>query len=165
MKPERNTIIGRWAELYGADLYRFARFRLYSIVDAEDAVQDLFVRLATSSSDLDSVISPRSFLIRSLRNLCIDRLKRRTLSLTPLTEKMDVVQESEAESEAENEVERIKLLMRQLPEEQAEVISMRTAQNLSFAEIAEILDIPTTTVKSRFAYGIEKLRKMLNDKK
>lgn len=161
MKPERNTIIGRWAELYGADLYRFARFRLGSIADAEDAVQDLFVRLATSTSDLGSVASPRSFLIRSLRNLCIDRLKRRTLSLTSLTEKMDVVQENEAE----NEVERIKLLMRQLPEEQAEVISMRTAQNLSFAEIAEILDIPTTTAKSRFAYGIDKLRKMLNDKK
>lgn len=161
MKPERNTIIGRWAELYGADLYRFARFRLGSVADAEDAVQDLFVRLATSSSDLGSVTSPRSFLIRSLRNLCIDRLKRRTLSLTSLTEKMDVVQENEAE----NEVERIKLLMRQLPEEQAEVISMRTAQNLSFAEIAEILDIPTTTAKSRFAYGIDKLRKMLNDKK
>lgn len=161
MKPERNTIIGRWAELYGADLYRFARFRLGSIADAEDAVQDLFVRLATSSSDLGSVTSPRSFLIRSLRNLCIDRLKRRTLSLTSLTEKMDVVQENEAE----NEVERIKLFMRQLPEEQAEVISMRTAQNLSFAEIAEILDIPTTTAKSRFAYGIDKLRKMLNDKK
>ena len=161
MKPERNTIIGRWAELYGADLYRFARFRLGSVADAEDAVQDLFVRLATSTSDLGSVTSPRSFLIRSLRNLCIDRLKRRTLSLTSLTEKMDVVQENEAE----NEVERIKLLMRQLPEEQAEVISMRTAQNLSFAEIAEILDIPTTTAKSRFAYGIDKLRKMLNDKK
>ena len=161
MKPERNTIIGRWAELYGADLYRFARFRLGSVADAEDAVQDLFVRLATSSSDLGSVASPRSFLIRSLRNLCIDRLKRRTLSLTSLTEKMDIVQENEAE----NEVERIKLFMRQLPEEQAEVISMRTAQNLSFAEIAEILDIPTTTVKSRFAYGIDKLRKMLNDKK
>ena len=161
MKPERNTIIGRWAELYRADLYRFARFRLGSIADAEDAVQDLFVRLATSTSDLGSVTSPRSFLIRSLRNLCIDRLKRRTLSLTSLTEKMDIVQENEAE----NEVERIKLFMRQLPEEQAEVISMRTAQNLSFAEIAEILDIPTTTVKSRFAYGIDKLRKMLNDKK
>ena len=161
MKPERNTIIGRWAELYGADLYRFARFRLGSVADAEDAVQDLFVRLATSSSDLGSVASPRSFLIRSLRNLCIDRLKRRKLSTTPLTEKIDVEQECEAESE----IERIKVLMRQLPEEQAEVISMRTAQNLSFAEIAEILDIPTTTVKSRFAYGIDKLRKMLNDKK
>ena len=74
---------------------------------------------------------------------------------------MDVEQECEAESE----IERIKVLMRHLPEEQAEVISMRTAQNLSFAEIAEILDIPTTTVKSRFAYGIDKLRKMLNDKK
>ncbi|MBO5902974.1 MAG: RNA polymerase sigma factor [Tidjanibacter sp.] len=161
MKPERNTIIGRWAELYGADLYRFARFRLGSVADAEDAVQDLFVRLATSSSDLGSVASPRSFLIRSLRNLCIDRLKRRTLSTTPLTEKMDIEQECEAESE----IERIKVLMRHLPEEQSEVISMRTAQNLSFAEIAEILDIPTTTVKSRFAYGIDKLRKMLNDKK
>lgn len=42
---------------------------------------------------------------------------------------------------------------------------MRTAQHLSFAEIAEVLDVPISTAKSRFAYGIDKVRKMLNDKK
>ncbi|MBR6813756.1 MAG: RNA polymerase sigma factor, partial [Tidjanibacter sp.] len=90
MKPERNKIIGRWAELYQTDLYRFARFSLGSAADAEDAVQDLFVRLASSSSDISAVASPRSFLIRSLRNLCIDRQRRRSLSVVPLSDKFDV---------------------------------------------------------------------------
>ncbi len=161
MKPERNKIIGRWAELYGADLFRFARFRLNSATDAEDAVQDLFVRLATSSSDISAVTSPRSFLIRSLRNLCIDRMRRKSLPVVPLTDRVDVAEESETDVE----VERIKRLVHELPAEQSEVILMRTAQRLSFAEIAEVLDVPLSTAKSRFAYGIDKLRKMLNDKK
>ncbi|MBR2061291.1 MAG: RNA polymerase sigma factor [Tidjanibacter sp.] len=161
MKPERNKIIGRWAELYQTDLYRFARFTLGSAADAEDTVQDLFVRLASSSSDISAVASPRSFLIRSLRNLCIDRQRRRSLSVVPLSDKFDVAEENEAEVE----VERIKRLLRELPAEQSEVIMMRTAQHLSFAEIAEVLDVPISTAKSRFTYGIDKVRKMLNDKK
>lgn len=161
MKSERNKILGRWAEVYGADLYKFARFTLSSAADAEDAVQDLFVRLASSSSDISAVASPRSFLIRSLRNLCIDRLRRRTLPVVPLTDRLDVAEESEAEVE----VERIKRLLRELPAEQSEVIWMRTSQSLSFAEIAELLEVPISTAKSRFAYGIDKVRKMLNDKK
>lgn len=81
--------------------------------------------------------------------------------MVPLSDKFDVAEENEAEVE----VERIKRLLQELPAEQSEVIMMRTAQHLSFAEIAEVLDVPISTAKSRFTYGIDKVRKMLNDKK
>ncbi|MDE6857689.1 MAG: RNA polymerase subunit sigma, partial [Alistipes sp.] len=42
------------------------------------------------------------------------------------------------------------------------VIRMRIHDELHFTEIAEILDIPVTTAKSRFAYGISKLRRLLS---
>ncbi|WP_419523449.1 sigma factor-like helix-turn-helix DNA-binding protein [Alistipes putredinis] len=49
-----------------------------------------------------------------------------------------------------------------LPEEQAEVIRLKTSDSLTFARIAEITGTTEATVKSRFRYGIGKLRKLIN---
>ena len=49
-----------------------------------------------------------------------------------------------------------------LPEEQAEVIRLKTSDSLTFARIAEITGSTEATVKSRFRYGIGKLRKLIN---
>lgn len=60
------------------------------------------------------------------------------------------------------EYERIVALLDDIPFEQAEVIRMNTIDNLSFVEIAEILDLSVSTVKSRFMYGVNKVRAKLN---
>ena len=62
-----------------------------------------------------------------------------------------------------NEVEyrRIARLLTEIPDEQVEVIRLRIYGDNSFAEVAEILSLPLPTVKSRFLYGQEKLRKGL----
>ena len=49
----------------------------------------------------------------------------------------------------------------EIPDKQAEVIRLRIYGDNSFAEVAEILSLPLPTVKSRFLYGLEKLRKGL----
>ena len=46
-------------------------------------------------------------------------------------------------------------------EEQAEVIRLRIYGNNNFADVAEILSLPLPTVKSRFLYGLEKIRKAM----
>lgn len=61
----------------------------------------------------------------------------------------------------EQEYRRINTLLHSIPVEQAEVIRMRIHGDRSFVEIADILEIPVTTVKSRFLYGIEKIKKGL----
>ena len=55
--------------------------------------------------------------------------------------------------------------LQQIPPEQRDVIMLRTIGNKSFAEIAVIVGTPVATVKSRFRYGIEKIRKTLNNNK
>lgn len=60
------------------------------------------------------------------------------------------------------EYERIAGLLALLPEEQAEVIRLKTSDSLTFARIAEITGSTEATVKSRFRYGIGKLRKLIN---
>jgi RNA polymerase sigma-70 factor (ECF subfamily) len=59
----------------------------------------------------------------------------------------------------EQEYQRICQLLDRIPSEQAEVIRLRYYGDKSFREIAVILDLPLTTVKSRFQYGIDKIRR------
>lgn len=56
------------------------------------------------------------------------------------------------------EYHRIEALLQKLPEEQAETIRLRVLDDLSFTDIATILNIPVSTTKSRFKYGIDKLK-------
>ena len=145
-----------------AALYRFALFKLRDAHEAEDAVQELFLKLATSRVDFGKVADKRNYLIRCMFNACTDRQKRRC-AFAPLTENIaDDSPQPLVDSERQHEAERIGRLLDKLPDEQAEVIRMRCCDGLHFTEIADILGLPATTVKSRFAYGIEKLRQRFN---
>ena len=57
--------------------------------------------------------------------------------------------------------ERLGTLLDRLPAEQAEVIRLHTFASMRFTEIAETLELPASTVKSRFHYGIERLKTLL----
>ena len=63
--------------------------------------------------------------------------------------------------EAQEEFKRIERLLSRLPEQQSEVIRLHIHAGLKFTEIAETLEQPVTTIKSRFASGIEKLKQQL----
>lgn len=71
--------------------------------------------------------------------------------------KTDVAEASDPGNESD--YKRIVGLLTEIPDEQAEVIRLRIYGDNSFAEVAEILSLPLSTVKSRFLYGLEKLRK------
>ena len=62
----------------------------------------------------------------------------------------------------EQEFNKINRLLSEIPEEQAEVIRLRIYSDLSFQEIAESVQIPLATAKSRFLYGITKIRKEIS---
>jgi RNA polymerase sigma-70 factor (ECF subfamily) len=66
---------------------------------------------------------------------------------------------------AQQEYQRIEKILHQIPEDQAAVIRLRVLDNLSFIEIAALLEQPVTTVKSRFKYGMDKLKDFFNCKK
>ena len=63
--------------------------------------------------------------------------------------------------EAEQEQRRIEQLLSRLPEQQSEVIRLHIHCSLKFTEIAEMLETPASTIKSRFMSGIERLKQLL----
>ena len=140
-------------------LLQYAYYRLGNVVDAEDAVQDTLVSLHQRRQQEDFSISNLSaYLFRSLSNRCVSyQRENNRLHLVPLDNQTDP-----ADTESENfeqEYQRICQLLAEIPDEQAEVIRLRYYGDKTFKEIAQILDEPITTVKSRFVYGLEKIKR------
>lgn len=142
-------------------LLRYACYKLGNKEDAEDALHDCYLKLHKhfSSQQGTTTIDMKHYVFRSISNLCTSRLADSSKTKNVPLDGFDV---AEAPSNNNNEeYQRIIRLLKDIPEEQAEVIRLRMYGNRSFSEIAEILQIPLPTVKSRFLYGLEKIRKAM----
>lgn len=186
--PDTNRTLKEAEQLMAAErqeMLQYACYRLGSIDDAEDAVQDVFVMLhrrlgesndegiASDSSAVRGVGAdfkePRerggnaevrnlsAYLYRTLANICISRLREAGRMPTVAIDSQPEPMVSE-DDDFEQEYRRINHLLNALPEEQAEIIRLRYYGNKSFQEIADILGIKLPTAKSRFRYGIEKIK-------
>ena len=139
----------------------FAYIRTGSQADAEDIVQDVLLRLFHSDCNLDRIDDVERYLWRAIANRCCDYHRHRRNATLP-TERAAALADDSGDQELREEYERIAGLLATLPEEQAEVIRLKTSDSLTFARIAEITGTTEATVKSRFRYGIGKLRKLIN---
>ncbi|MBP3510435.1 MAG: RNA polymerase sigma factor [Prevotella sp.] len=142
-------------------LLRLACCRTGDVDDAADIVQDVLMK-TWKRKDAVAIADVRGYLYRSLFNACATyRHRRASVTFVPVS--ADIPAEAPADDGTAAEYRRIMRLLETIPAEQAEVISLRTAGGKSFAEIAGILGLPLPSVKSRFRYGIEKIRKMIYD--
>ena len=159
-----NSILSDLVKVIGMErdaLLTYASYRLGNRSDAEDVLHDCYLKLHERFTDGQegAKLNIRNYVFRSLSNLCTDRLADRTRHLTVDLGQQDVV-ETDTDNR-ESEYYRITSMLDRIPEEQAEVIRLRMYGNRSFAEISNILQVPLPTVKSRFLYGIEKIRKAM----
>ena len=141
------------------NLLQYACYRLGDVDEAEDAVQDVCLSLHCRISEEGlSVRNPVAYLYRTLSNLCVTRLREAALHQEIPIDTLPEPADTETE-DFEQEFRRISRLLCEIPDEQAEVIRLRFYGDKSFREIADILGLPLTTAKSRFTYGLEKIRR------
>lgn len=165
MKKTNDITQEKLADAFKAErphLLRYACYRLGNEDDAKDVLQDTFLRLHTRITDADDlqISNLRSYIFRTLTNFCAKwQTGANKIKTIPLDMRIDVADTHYMGNEAE--YRRIASLLTEIPDEQAEVIRLRIYGDNSFAEVAEILSLPLPTVKSRFHYGLEKLRKGL----
>lgn len=155
------TILEKVIEENQNYLFRFAYFRIGKREIAEDIVQNVFLKLVEKGYDLSRVKSPKMYLFKMLSNSIVNYQNRHINKVVSINEIEELSLEEDSDAELQREYERIVHLLYDIPYEQAEVIRMNTIDNLSFVEIAEILNISVSTVKSRFMYGINKVRNKL----
>ncbi len=141
-------------------MFRFAYMRVGNRADAEDIVQDVFLKLFRSGENLARVRNLQHYLFRSISNSCRDYHRRRLYNIIPI-EDSEVMEIPEDDRQMHEEYIRIGRLLEKLPEEQAEIVRLKCSDGLKFREIAKLLDIPLATAKSRYRYAIEHIRQEL----
>jgi RNA polymerase sigma-70 factor, ECF subfamily len=153
--------LGALFDLTSHRLVRFALTLTRNQHDAEDCVQTALVRVAREPSLLGTVACPWAYLLRMVRNeaLLLGRRKRPRLSAGDLTDLVTVRRVDELERE--ETLRAVWSALRALPSEQAEVVVLKIWEELTFAEIGQILDTSPNTVASRYQYALAKLTRRL----
>ena len=118
------------------DLYRVAYYMLESQQDAEDAVQDLYLRLYDGLDALDSVREPRAYCITLIRNICIDRIRKARQSGTDTLPQvpMDETPQDERLSQRQ-QLKQVLGRMSRLSRREQEVLRMKVFDSLSYEQI------------------------------
>jgi RNA polymerase sigma-70 factor (ECF subfamily) len=144
------------------ELVHFAFCRLRSLQDAEDAVQDVLVRAYLEREKHRGATGVRPYLFRMVANRCTDTLRQRQRAERRRADAdpADLAERAGTEPVTER-LDEIERLLTRLPERQAEAIRLRVFGHLPFAAIAEAVGVSLPTIKSRFRYGVERLRSVL----
>ena len=138
-------------------LLRLAMTRSLSTADAEDAVQEVFLRLLTQLPRFRDGEHERAWLIRTTIHRASDLRKAASNRTLPLEEAEVVAMPEEAESSP------ILSAVQALPEKYSTVIHLYYYEGYTIKEIAKLLGLPTPTVGTRLSRGREKLRKLLEE--
>ena len=119
-------------------LYRVAFYMLESEAEAEDAVQEVFLKLWDTRDALDGIRNPKAYALTLLKNLCLDRIRRaRHLSYPEQLPEPEVPHLQDDEMDARMRLDKVLEAVKALPERQREILLLRTVEGLSYEEIAE----------------------------
>ena len=143
-------------------LWQVAWYILEDAAEAEDAVQELFLRLWRGRAALDGIRIPKGYAIRVLRNLCLDRIRqsRKMLPAEDLPETAQPARQDDAVDERER-LAKVLDAIKSLPERQREVLTLRTLDGLSYEEIAEQTGINYLTLRVLLSQARNKLKRMI----
>ena len=136
--------------------YNLARWLTRSSQEAEDAVQEAFVR-AVQRFDGFRGEDGRPWLLAIVRNACYDWMKK-NVPAQELFDMVDNALDPEALQIRASDGELVRGELERLPAQYREVLVLRELEGMSYREIAQVTNVPVGTVMSRLARGRAALR-------
>jgi RNA polymerase sigma-70 factor (ECF subfamily) len=151
---------------HGGAAYSLAHRIVGDRAVAEDVTQEAFLSVWRSGARFDAARgSVRSWTLGIVRNRAIDALRRASTAAPKLDLDDDAVLEGQASGEFTDSeairretARRVRGALRELPDEQSEVIGLAYFGGFTHSEIADMLGMPLGTVKGRMRLGLEKIR-------
>lgn len=160
-----DVLVARWEDRIRGACYRF----LGSEEEARDVAQEAFLKAYRAIGGFKREARFSSWLYQIATNLCRDRLRRRRTRATVSIEEMEETGGAIAETRPgvderllRDDLARVvRRAIEALAEEQREVLVLKEYEGLTFLEIAQALDVPVSTVKTRLYRGLAQLRQRL----
>jgi RNA polymerase sigma-70 factor (ECF subfamily) len=153
-------------EKYADDLLSLAANLLNEKADAEDVVQEVFISFVQSIEEFSLRGSLKSYLTTCVANRSRDYLRknkrRRNLSVNKADQATTAVKSPVQLVVRSEELQELSHAITELPYEQREVIVLRLHGEMRFRQIAKVQNISIKTAQSRYRYGLNKLRSILD---
>jgi len=165
MKHGSSDALSRIYEKYKSDLFSLANSLLHDLNAAEDVVHDVFVSFVESADEFQLTGSLKGYLLTCVANLSRDRVRARKRAPIGINKTDTAVPDYKMPSHAlisAEELHSLREAMAKIPYEQREVVILHLQGRRTFRQIAESQGIAVSTVQSRYRYGLEKLRSLLN---
>ncbi len=148
-------------------LFRLANQLLGDFEEAQDIVQEAFIKLWNRREKLDEYRSVEALAMVTTRNLCLDKIKAKKYP----TEKLENLKSDIPEPAMETKTDfvdlsdKIKEIIRTLPEQMKTIIQLRDIEGYDFEEIAGILGMTENTIRVNLSRARRKVREIMINKK
>lgn len=145
-------------------LYRLALRMLTEPADAQDAVQEVLLKIWRRGAALRGIDNVEAWALRVTRNYCLDCLRSRYRKIQPLEPHQlnaDAGPSAQERMEQGELVRQLQALIQGLPEKQKLVLQLRDMEEMTYQEIGEILDMPLGQVKTNLFRARQKMRQLL----
>jgi RNA polymerase sigma factor (sigma-70 family) len=145
-------------------VFRLAKRLLVSTEEAEDATQEVLVKLWNKNESLSEYNSVEAFAMTMTKNYCLDQLKSKRASNLKIvhnnfTDREAGLQQKIEDQDSFNWVEKI---INQLPEQQRLIVQMRDIEQYEFEEIAKILDMNETAIRVALSRARKTIREFMS---
>ena len=149
---------------YHHKLYCIAYKLLENMADAEDLVQEAYLKLWDKRDGLTVISNPEAFSVTLVKNMCFDLLRSgKYVSGRQVVELTEVHNASPADNlEIRDEVCQVKSIISRLPEQQQRIVTLRDVKGCSYEEIEQVTGLNATNVRVLLSRARKKIREEFN---
>lgn len=151
---------------YHQKLYRVAFRLMGNAQDAEDMVQEAYLKLWKKRDELPQVSSIEAYCVTLIKNLCYDELRSAHIDEdSRLPEELNLSTDNNVAHEVEqrDEINQVKKLIGQLPQQQKQVILLRDVNDCSFEEIEQATGLSAINIRVLLSRARKKIREQFNE--
>ena len=143
--------------------FRLAKRLLVSTEEAEDATQEVLVKLWNKREGLGQYNSVEALAMTMTKNYCLDQLKSKRASNLQLVHSNYTDREASLQQKLEDgdSLDWVGKIMNQLPEQQKLIVQMRDIEQYEFEEIAKILEMNETAVRVALSRARKTIREFM----
>jgi len=149
---------------YHKKLYGVAYRLLEDVSDAEDVVQEAYLKLWEKREGLTVISNPEAFSVTLVKNMCFDLLRTNKYLLSKQAVELTTVQDFSPPDnmELKDEVNQVKKIITNLPSKQQQVINLRDVKGCSFEEIEQVTGLNAANVRVLLSRARKKIRDEFN---
>jgi len=143
-------------------LYRIAKRLLNSHEEAQDATQEVLVKVWQRSSELSHVKSIEAYAMTMVKNYCYDRLKSKQASNMSIEYSIhDKSDDQSAAFEAKDRISFVEKIVNNLPDKQKLIWQLRDVEGATFEEIAEVVQMEPTAIRVNLSRARKRIKESL----